>query len=52
MKEGGGINRQLVAGRFANTFAILTLSGLEVIQALEISGQVLENAYLRKNLMK
>ncbi|AQM59814.1 type II secretion system F family protein [Clostridium baratii] len=46
----GRINRQLVAGRFANTFAILTSSGLGVIQALEISGQVLENAYIEKKL--
>lgn len=46
----GSINRQLVAGRFANTFAILTSSGLGVIQALEISGQVLENAYIEKKL--
>lgn len=46
----GRINRQLVAGRFANTFAILTASGLGVIQALEISGQVLENAYIEKKL--
>ncbi|WP_338626894.1 type II secretion system F family protein [Clostridium baratii] len=46
----GRINRQLVAGRFANTFAILTSSGLGVIQALEISGQVLENTYIEKKL--
>lgn len=46
----GRINRQLVAGRFANTFAILTSSGLGVIQAIEISGQVLENAYIEKKL--
>ena len=46
----GRINSQLVAGRFANTFAILTSSGLGVIQALEISGQVLENAYIEKKL--
>lgn len=46
----GRINRQLVAGRFANTFAILTSSGLGVIQAIEISGQVLENTYIEKKL--
>ncbi|MGL4572204.1 MAG: type II secretion system F family protein [Clostridium sp.] len=46
----GSINRQLVAGRFANTFAILTSSGLGVIQSLEISGQVLENAYIEQKL--
>lgn len=46
----GSINRQLIAGRFANTFAILTSSGLGVIQSLEISGQVLENAYIEQKL--
>lgn len=46
----GRINRQLVAGRFANTFSILTSSGLGVIQSLEIAGQVLENSYIEKKL--
>ena len=46
----GKINRQLVAGRFANTFSILTSSGLGVIQSLEIAGQVLENSYIEKKL--
>lgn len=49
-KVFGFINRQLVAGRFANTFSILTSSGLGVIQSIEITGKVLENAYIEQKL--
>lgn len=46
----GIINRQLVAGRFANTFAVLSSSGVGIIQALEITAKILENKYIEKKL--
>ncbi|WP_194191821.1 type II secretion system F family protein [Clostridium chrysemydis] len=48
----GSINRQLVAGRFANTFAVLTSSGVSVLSAVEITSKVLENAYIETKLEK
>lgn len=49
-KVFGLINRQLLAGRFANTFAVLSASGVGVIQALEITCNILENKYVEKKL--
>lgn len=46
----GVINRQLLAGRFANTFAVLSSSGVGIIQALEITAKILENKYVEKKL--
>lgn len=46
----GSINRQLVAGRFANTLSVLTASGLGVIQSLEIAARVLENRYIEEKI--
>ncbi|MGL4109453.1 type II secretion system F family protein [Clostridium sp. LP20] len=48
----GKINTQLVAGRFANTFAILSSSGLGIIQCMEIVSKVLENKYVEKRLQQ
>lgn len=48
----GNINRQMIAGRFANTFAILSSSGINIISALDISGKVLENKYVESKLMQ
>lgn len=49
-KVFGVINRQLLAGRFANTFAVLSSSGVGIIQALEITAKILENTYVEKKL--
>ncbi|MEG0297721.1 MAG: type II secretion system F family protein [Clostridium sp.] len=49
-KVFGVINRQLLAGRFANTFAVLSSSGVGIIQALEITARILENKYVEKKL--
>ena len=46
----GSINRQLVAARFANTFAILNASGIGLISAIEISSKVLENPFIEERL--
>lgn len=46
----GAINRQLIAGRFANTFSILSSSGVNVIKSLELTALVLENKYVEKKL--
>ena len=49
-KVFGLINRQLLAGRFANTLAVLSSSGVGIIQALEITAKILENRYVEKKL--
>lgn len=48
----GNINKQMIAGRFANTFAILSSSGINIISALDISAKVLENKYVESKLMQ
>ncbi|MGG7178831.1 type II secretion system F family protein [Clostridium paraputrificum] len=48
----GKINSQLVAGRFANTFAILNSSGLGIIQTMDIVSKVLENKYVERKLQQ
>lgn len=48
----GNINKQMIAGRFANTFAILNSSGINVINALDIVGKVLENKYVERKLIQ
>lgn len=50
IKGFGPLNKQIIAGRFASTFSILMSSGVSVIEALEILGQVLENDYVEKKL--
>lgn len=46
----GSINKQLIAARFANTFAILNASGIGLISAIEISSKVLENPFIEERL--
>lgn len=46
----GKINSQLIAARFANTFAILNASGIGLITAIDITSKVLENAFVEKRL--
>ncbi|MEG0238490.1 MAG: type II secretion system F family protein [Clostridium sp.] len=46
----GSINRQLVAARFANTFAILNASGIGLITGIDIAGKVLENKFIEERL--
>ncbi|KJU70987.1 type II secretion system F family protein [Clostridium baratii] len=46
----GKINSQLIAARFANTFAILNASGIGLITAIDIASKVLENAFVEKRL--
>ncbi|WP_338630912.1 type II secretion system F family protein [Clostridium baratii] len=47
----GKINSQLIAARFANTFAILNASGIGLITAIDITSKVLENAFVEKGLI-
>lgn len=46
----GIINRKLIAARFARTLGILVNSGLTIISSIEISANVLGNAYV-KNIL-
>lgn len=46
----GTINQQLAAGRFANTFSILTSSGVNIIESLELTAKVVENKYIEKRI--
>lgn len=44
----GNLNRGINAGRFARTFAILTGSGVPVLDALRIASQVISNLPMRE----
>lgn len=46
----GKVNRQIIAGRFANTFSILSGSGMGIISSLETTAKVLENKYVEKKI--
>ena len=43
----GGLSRGVNTARFASTLAILTSSGVPLVDALRISGQVLANSFLQ-----
>ena len=46
----GKINKQLLAGRFANTLSILSASGVGIIQSLEITAKIVGNIFIQKKL--
>lgn len=46
----GPINKQLMASRFANTLYILNNAGMPILNSLETSTKVLENAYVDEKM--
>lgn len=47
----GKINKRLIAARFARTFGIVINSGLTVMTSIDISANVLNNAYVKNILI-